>query len=416
MLNLIHVALILIFFFVYAWPVYNLPLLAIGVKHLRRKRVESEKRHPKAKYLRTFSIVVPAKNEEKVIGRLLDALSKLNYPADKVEIIIVVDGSTDRTLSICMEQAKQQKAKVKILRKRFSDGKPSALNYGIKCAKGEIIGIFDADNVPAQDTLLNVSRYFENPEVAAVQGKILSINSEENMLTKFISYEEIIWCETYLRGKDALSLFVHLKGNCQFIRRDVLENLKGFDERALAEDIELSARLTEKGYKISYAPDVYSWQENTADLKQLFRQRTRWFRGHMEVALRYGRLIAKPNKRSVDAEATLFAPFILIASLMTYFASFYIVFMPFSLSIVLEFLTQFTAIIATLTILVCGLALIYSSKPRKVTSLLWLPFIYFYWSLQAFLAFYAFMLILFHRPSRWLKTEKRGVIKTKSFS
>jgi cellulose synthase/poly-beta-1,6-N-acetylglucosamine synthase-like glycosyltransferase len=353
---------------------------------------------------------VPVKNEEKVIGRLLDTLSNLNYPKDKKEIIIVEDGSTDRTLDICVKYAKEHQMHMKTLHKPFSDGKPSALNYGIKYAEGEIVGIFDADNVSARDTLLNVCKYFEDPEVAAVQGRTLSINSDENMLTKFISYEEAVWCEAYLRGKDVLNLFVHLKGSCQFIRRDVLKKLNGFDKNMLSEDMEISARLTEKGYRIRYASDVRSWQESPADLKRLFRQRTRWLRGTMEVAFKYGRLMAKPSRKNIDAEATLFGPFILIMSLVAYLSAFFTFFVPAPLGLLWQVLMQFTAVITTATLLVCGLALIYVSKPRKVVNVLWLPFIYFYWSLQAFIALYAVLLIFLRRPREWVKTEKKGEI------
>jgi cellulose synthase/poly-beta-1,6-N-acetylglucosamine synthase-like glycosyltransferase len=358
---------------------------------------------------------VPIKDEQNVIGRLLNALSKLDYPTDKKEIIIVEDGSTDRTLDICMEYAKKTYLNMKILHKPFSNGKPSALNHGIVCAKGEIIGIFDADSVLSHDILLNVCRYFENSEVAAVQGRTLSINSEENMLTKFISYEEAVWCEAYLRGKDILNLFVHLKGSCQFIRRNVLEKLHFFDEDILSEDMEFSARLTEKGYRIRYAPDVRSWQENPSSLKQLFSQRVRWYKGTMEVAFKYGRLMAKPNRKNIDAEATLLGPFILIASLVTYLATFCTFFAPFPLDALWQLAMQFTAIITTLMLFVCGLALIYASKPRKVANLLWLPFFHFYWCLQAFIAFYAVLLILLRRPRKWLKTEKTGTIRTAAF-
>ncbi|MEA2089414.1 MAG: glycosyltransferase family 2 protein [Thermoproteota archaeon] len=410
MLNLVYTALICVFFSVYVWSLYNLPILAAGVKHLRRSRHKSEKKCFGERNLPTFSIVVPVKNEERVISRLLDALSKLSYPTGKKEIIIVEDGSTDRTLDVCMKHDKEPHVNVKILHKPFSNGKPSALNYGIKHAEGEIIGVFDADSVPAHDMLLNVCKYFEDSEVAAVQGRTLSINSEENMLTKFVSYEEAVWCEVYLRGKDVLNLFVHLKGSCQFIRRDVLEKLNGFDENVLSEDMEISARLTEKGYKIRYAPDVRSWQESPADLKQLFRQRTRWYRGTMEVAFKYGKLIAKPSRKNIDAEATLFGPFMLIVSLVTYLSAFYTFFIPFPLDVLWQIAMQFTAMITTLTLFICGLALIYASKPRKVTNLLWLPFIYFYWSSQTFFALYAVLLIILRRPREWVKTEKKGVI------
>lgn len=409
MLNLIYGSLICILFFVYAWSFYNIPILIAGTKYLYRSKGKSDQtRSKKKESLPFFTLIVPVKNEEKVVGRLLDALSHLDYPADKKEIIVVEDGSTDRTVDVCVEHAEKHAMNIKILHKPSSNGKPSALNFGIKHAKGEIVGIFDADSVPAPDALLNVRKYFEDSKVAAVQGRTLSINSEENMLTKFISYEEAIWCEVYLRGKDVLNLFVHLKGSCQFIRHTVLEKLNGFDENILSEDMEISARLTEKDYKIRYASDVCSWQESPADLKQLFRQRTRWFRGTMEVAFKYGRLMVKPRRQNIDAEATLFGPFVLIVSLLTYFSAFFTFFAPFPFDLLWQITMQSTAVITTLTLFICSLALIYDSKPRKMGNLLWLPFIYFYWSLQTFIALYAVLLIIFRRPRRWLKTEKKG--------
>ena len=412
MLSLVYAVLVCVLLFVYAWSFYNLPILAAGVRNLRRgKKSQPGKRFP-ARDLPSLSIVVPVKNEEKVIGRLLEALHNAKYPANKKELVIVEDGSTDRTLSICREYADTHDVRMRILSKPFSDGKPSALNYGVLHSTGDVVGVFDADSVPAPDALLNAVGHFEDPGVAAVQGRTLSINSEESMLTKFISYEEVVWCEAYLRGKDALNLFVHLRGSCQFFRREALERVRGFDEKALSEDMEISARFVEKGYRIRYAPDVRSWQESPSGLKQLFRQRTRWFRGTMEVALKYGRLMAKPTWMSLDAEATLFGPFVLIASLLTYFAAFCTAFVPSPLDLLLRFVMQFTALGVTATMFALGLALVYSSKPRKVSNVLWLPFIYFYWSLQAFVALYAVLLILLRRPRRWVKTEKKGTVAT----
>ncbi len=409
MLTPVSIALVCVFFFVCAWSLYNLPILAAGVRNARRSK-KTRKKFSENRSLPTFSIVVPVKNEGKVVGRLLDALSKIDYPANKKEIVLVEDGSTDGTLNLCRKYAEQLDLNIRILQKPSSDGKSSALNYGIAHAKGEIVGIFDADNVPDCDALLNACSFFEDPAVAAVQGRTLSINAEENMLTKFISHEETVWCEVYLRGKDVLNLFVHLKGSCQFIRRDVLEKLKGFDEKALSEDMEISARLAENGYKIRYASNVRSWQESPASVKSLFGQRTRWFRGTMEVAFKYGRLMSKPSMRNLDAEVTFLGPFILIAALATYLATFYTFFEPLPFSFLLQLVMSASALVATLTILLCGLALIYSSRPRKAKSLLWLPFIYFYCCLQAFISFYAVLLILLRRPRRWVKTEKSGVI------
>jgi cellulose synthase/poly-beta-1,6-N-acetylglucosamine synthase-like glycosyltransferase len=411
LLDLIHIALLSTFLSVVVWSLYNLIVLAVGVKNLRATKHESERKHFEAKDLLTFSIIVAVKNEAKVIGRLLEALSKLNYPADKMEIIIVEDGSTDETLNTCLEHARNSQLKLRILHKPVSNGKPSALNYGIKYAKGEIAGFFDADSVPPSDLLLNTCKYFEDPEVAAVQGRTLSINSEENMFTKFISYEEAVWCEAYLRGRDVLGLFVHLKGSCQFIRRDVLMKLKGFDENVLSEDMEFSVRLAANGHKTRYGADVRCWQENPADLKQMFRQRTRWLRGTMEIALKHGKLMTKPNRKNIDVEMTLFGPFILITSFITYLFSFYALLAPLAPDFLWQATMQFTMIVTTSTLFVCGLALIYVSKPKKLADLLWFPFIYFYWSLQTFMATYSLFLILLRRPREWMKTEKTGNLK-----
>ena len=413
-MNIVYTVLVCLFSLVLVWVLYNLPILAVGVKNLRQGRRKTGFDTRSENGLPKFSIVVPVKNEEKVIGRLLNALLRLNYPKDKMEIIIVEDGSVDKTLEICAEHVKEWNGNLKIMRKPTSNGKPSALNYGIKYASGQIIGIFDADNVPNSNVLMNVCKYFKDSNVAAVQGRTLSINAEENMLTKFISYEEAVWCETCLRGKDVLDLFVHLKGSCQFIRRDVLEKLGCFDDKALSEDMEMSARLTERGYRIRYAPDVCAWQETPADLKQLFKQRIRWFRGTMEVALKYGKLVTKLNRKTVDAEATLFGPLILIASLATYLAGLCTFFSVLQFDILWGIIMKLITVISTLTIFVCGLALVYVSKPRRLANLLWLPFIYFYWSLQAFIALYALILMLLRRPRKWIKTRKTGKINNKA--
>jgi cellulose synthase/poly-beta-1,6-N-acetylglucosamine synthase-like glycosyltransferase len=409
MMDIIYGAFLGVFLLITGWIVYNLPILAAGVESLRKGK-GMPKRSEKSMKMPFFSIIIPVKSEQRVIGRLLDALSRLTYRRDRFEVIIVEDGSDDETPAICSEYSQKKSLDLKILQKPFSDGKPSALNYGLKEARGDIVAIFDADSVPSPDILTNVRCYFDDSNVAAVQGRTLSVNSEQNMLTKFLSYEETAWCEAYLRGKDVLGLFVHLRGSCQFVRRTTLERVKGFDETVLAEDVDLSARLTERGYKIRYASDVQSWQESPAHVKQLLIQRVRWFRGTMEIAFKYGRLMAKPSRRSFDAEATLFGPFVLIASLLTYFASFFAMFAVAPVNTILQLSLNVAGLLLTVMLFLLALGLIYASKPRRISNILWLPFIYFYWSLQTFVALYAMLLIVFRRPRKWSKTEKNGAM------
>lgn len=195
----------------------------------------------------------------------------------------------------------------------------------------------------------------------------------------------------------------------------MLIQLEGFDESALSEDMEFSARLAENNYKIRYGGDVYAWQESPSNLTALFKQRTRWFRGTMDVAVKYGRLLIKPNRRNLDAEATLFGPFVLIASLLSYFMVFGTFLAEYPFDIIWTAFSYFSLASMAIIVLMCGFALIYVSKPRRVSNLLWLPFVFAYWFIQAFIALYARLLSLLRRPKRWLKTEKKGTIADPAF-
>jgi len=366
--------------------------------------------------LPTVSIVVPVKNEERVIGRLLEALLRLDYPSQKREIIVVEDGSADKTVQKCKEYVGRFSCRIKLLHKPVSDGKPSALNYALRHAKGEIVAVFDADNVPELDALIKAAEYFDHPSVAALQGTTCSLNADENMLTKFVSYEEAVRFKVYVRGKDALRLFVPLTGSCCFIRRSVLKEVGGWDEDALSEDMEMSVRLTERGYNIKYAPDLRSWQENPANLTQLMRQRTRWLRGCMEIALKYGKLVTKRNRKNIDAELTLAGPYMFATCFLGYLMAVYTFLVPIQPDPVSMIMAQVTSLLTMVLLLIVGVALIYITKPRRVTNLLWLPFIYAYWSLQTFMALYASIQIVLRRPKGWVKTVKTGAIANSAWN
>jgi cellulose synthase/poly-beta-1,6-N-acetylglucosamine synthase-like glycosyltransferase len=395
------------------WTVYNVRVIAVGVKHLlkggRKKREASE---ASGERLPTFSIIVPVKNEERVVERLLKTLLSLNYPPQKKQIIVVDDGSRDKTAELCAKYAMEHPNQVKLLRKPTSNGKAGALNFGLKRAQGEIVVTFDADNVAELDVLSKAVKYFKDPSISAVQGRVCSINADENMLTKFISYEEAVRYEGYIRGKDTLGLFVDLSGTCQFIRRNVLEEVGGWDEDSLSEDMEMSFRLAHKDHKIKYAPEIRSWEEKPTKVTRLMRQRARWYRGSMEVALRYGRLLRKLDRRRLDAELTAVGPYMLILCLLSYLMTVYTFLVPSDP--IFTILAQFTSFFTLLTLFVVGALLVYVTKPRKISNILWLPFVYAYWNVQSFIALLALFQIVLRRPRIWIKTSRTGVVTNRA--
>ena len=410
-LNPLYLMFTCILSIIYVWTLYNVPVTLAGVRRLlQASRKERKAPSLSSEKLPTVSVLVPVKNEEKVVGRLLRALLNLEYPSQKVEIIIVDDGSTDKTIGICEGYVAKHPSRIRLLRRSTSDGKPSALNYGLKHARGEIVATFDADNVPESDTLLKAVEFFGDHSVDAVQGTICSINADENMLTKFLSYEAAVRFKAYMQGKDVLRLFVPLAGTCQFIRRDVLTRIGGWSGESLSEDMEISARLTKNNCTIRYAPDIRSWEENPSTLSQLITQRLRWYRGCLDAAFKYGKLAKRPSLRSIDAEITLVAPCMLTVSFLGFLMGLCMSFIPVTYDPVFMVLAQTMMLLTLITLLTAGLALIYVTKPRRVANLLWLPFIYAYWTLQTFVASYALMQIVFRRPRKWKKTMRTGVV------
>ena len=407
-MNPLYAVAIIVISLLYVWTLYNIPIVVAGVRHLRSSKRKMKSSNGRHMSLPKMSIIVPVKDEENVVGRLLKALAKADYPEDKKEIIIVEDGSVDRTCEICRQFADANPFQVKLVQRSVSDGKPSALKEALVHTSGEIVAVFDADNIPEPDFLLRAADYFGDSSIAAVQGKLIAINEDENILTKFVAQEEALRCDAYMRGKDVLGLFVPLTGSCYFVRKSVLDAVGDWDGQVLSEDMELAARLTENGHKIRYASDVKSWQEYPATISGFFKQRTRWFRGTMEISFKYGSLLKRPCKESLDAEITLAGPFVLISCLLGYIATFLSLFIPFNPDFAFSLLCNVTTLFTFVLLALAGTTMIFAEKPRKISNILWLPFIYCYWFIQNFIASYAFLQILLRRPRKWEKTAKTG--------
>src|SRR3990170_7813814 len=105
MINMFSILVAVVLFVLYVWSLYNIPILAVGLKRLLKTNRKEVPVKPCGKKLPTFSIIVPAKDEERVVGRLLNSLLKLDYPSEKKDIVVVEDGSTDGTAKICSEYA-----------------------------------------------------------------------------------------------------------------------------------------------------------------------------------------------------------------------------------------------------------------------------------------------------------------------
>ncbi|MCY0874138.1 MAG: glycosyltransferase family 2 protein, partial [Acidianus infernus] len=352
----------------------------------------------------SFSLIIPAKNEEKVLGRLLDRLENQEYDRSKYEIIVVEDGSTDKTLEVC-NSYKLMYDNISCIHlesnTRVINGKSRALNYALRIAKGEIIGIFDADTVPRLDTLAYASVKFEDPKVAGVQGRLVPINVRESAIARFASLEELFY-EYSISGRARLGFFVPLEGTCSFIRKSVLESLGGWNENSLTEDLDLSLKIISSGYKIIYSPSIVAWREVPVSLRMLIKQRLRWYRGHFEVSLKVEKV--KFDWRVIDAILIVATPVFMVLNLVNYSL---VLLYPSEIYIVVVSLISFASFLSLL------LGIMISRKHMIEEFYPILSFIYM--NLVVILNLIAISLELLRMPKKWIKTERTGNITVRIY-
>jgi biofilm PGA synthesis N-glycosyltransferase PgaC len=244
---------------------------------------------PLPKKLPKVSILVPAYNEEKTIAKTLKSLLRLNYPKNLLEIIAINDGSTDNTLKI---MKKFEKYGVKVIDKP-NGGKASALNAGLKVAKGDIIVCMDADSIVSKNALKYTIGYFNDHKVGAVASS-LKVYKPKTFWQKmqFVEYIYNIFLRKILALMD--SVFV-VPGPFGLYRRSVLEKVGGWEEGNLTEDMELTMKIQKAGYKVETSLNSIVYTKTPDTFKRLIRQRIRWYRGFLINARKYKEMFFNPN-------------------------------------------------------------------------------------------------------------------------
>lgn len=240
-------------------------------------------------YQPNVSILIPARNEEKVVGRILQRMTELTYPKEKLEVIVIDDASTDRTGEIAEEFAKKYEY-VEVVRRKPEDGgkgKPAALNHGLNHATGEIVYCFDADYYPQRDILEKLTIYFVNPKVGAVQGRVIVLNEPYTLVTRLVALERIGGYRVDQLARDNLGLIPQFGGTVGGFRRSLIEFLGGWDADMLAEDTDLTFKTYLAGHKVRYVNEAECYEEAVENWRSYWRQRCRWAKGHMQCAFRH---------------------------------------------------------------------------------------------------------------------------------
>ena len=242
------------------------------------------------------SIIVPVYNEEKVIKNSVESLLKLNYP--NYEIIIVNDGSTDKTKLEAEKLVGQQKGmygKVKVsLINKPNGGKAKSLNAGIRYSKAEFVLCMDGDSQLSKDSLKLAVRHFANPEIGAVAGNVKVLNRGK-FLTDMQALEYVEGLNMARSAQSYINLVNIIPGPIGIFRRRAIEDIGFYSSDTFAEDADMTLKILAKGWKIYYEPKSISYTEAPAKLQQLFKQRYRWTRGIIQSIRKHKRLLVNPT-------------------------------------------------------------------------------------------------------------------------
>ncbi len=389
-----------------AYFAYATPIIMLGVWRYKKKGfgdVPGEDWDPP-----NVSVLVPVKNEEKVVGRLLDSLVHLDYPKENLEVIVVEDESRDRTLEICKGFAAKYPW-IKVFHRDSSLGKGDALNYAFHRSSGEIIATFDADDVPEPQAVTKALRYFNNAETGAVHGYHRVLNLRESLISRLAAYENFVY-RLSNDGKYALRLFVTFSGSNTFFRRSALEKVGLWDPKSLVEDAELSVRFARANISTRLAP-VECWQEMPATVGGLFRQRIRWSGGNMLTGVKHWDSWRSMSwARHLDMEMLMMSP---ILAVLTFVAWVILGLGIIRVGLPLGTLLPLLAVMVVLNLVYVGslVAAVFSSARTEVASHLGLVLATYPYATLVSLANLAAMFLILRRGARlWLKTEKTGYV------
>lgn len=257
----------------------------------------------------SMSLIVPARHEEAVLGSTLRRLMESDHP--DFEVLAVVGHDDPGTRAVADGVAREYPGRIRVVIDHNSPkNKPKALNTALPYCNGDVVGVFDAEDEVDPRLLRQVDATFQAESAHVVQGGVQLMNFRSTWYSMRNCLEYFFWFRSRLH-LHAQHGFIPLGGNTVFVRADVLRAVDGWDAECLAEDCDLGVRLSSLGAKvaIAYSADLVTREETPDRLSGLFKQRTRWNQGFLQV-LRKGDWKDLPTRRQrALARFTLSMPF-----------------------------------------------------------------------------------------------------------
>ena len=254
-------------------------------------------------YYPKVTIVVPAHNEDVVIAQTAKAILDMNYPHDRVELLLFADNCSDNTYAECLSvQAIPEYAgrNLTIIDRTGTGGKAGVLNDALEMARGEYICVYDADAMPEKNALyFLVKEVIKDPERhVASFGRNKTRNANQNFLTRCINQEIVVTQRVHHVGMWHLFKIGRIPGTNFIIQTDFVKSIGGWKNGALTEDTDISFKIMQSGKLIALAYNSEAFQQEPETLKSYYMQRKRWAKGNYEVVLsNFKHLFGRANWR-----------------------------------------------------------------------------------------------------------------------
>ncbi|MBH5317529.1 glycosyltransferase family 2 protein [Paenibacillus sp. GSMTC-2017] len=305
------------------WSLLLVNIVLIIAGYLYYMEIEQKDAPTIKGYIPFVTIMIPAHNEGKVLLPTVESLLALDYPHDRYEIIVINDNSSDNSAELLAGLQHKYKSRNFIIVNTDNivggKGKSNALNIGFKQSKGELIAIYDADNTPEKTALRYlVAEIMNDDSLGAVIGKFRTRNRDASLLTRFINIETLSFQWMAQAGRWKLFNLCTIPGTNFLMRRSIVEEIGGWDVKAIAEDTEISFRIYMMGYKIKFQPKSVTWEQEPQTLKVWFKQRTRWAKGNIYVIVKNAPLLFNRSAKNIRFDIVYFLSiyFLLLTSLL----------------------------------------------------------------------------------------------------
>ncbi len=365
------------------------------------------------KYTPKVSVIIPAWNEG--VGVINTVQSVLQSTYRNLEIVVINDGSTDdsdeKIKAFLTEHKKSKNNDVSIIyRYQTNTGKGGALNRAIEVATGDILISIDADCVVDSEAVANFVKVFKDKEISGAVGNV-KIGNRSNTVG-IVQYLEFLFSFYFKRADALLGTIYIIGGAAGAFRKEVFEQLGGYNTTNITEDIELTVRMQDAGMKIEFASDAIVYTEGASDLKSLKNQRLRWKRGRFQTFYQHMSMFFSTKKRHNKFLTWIIMPLAIFQEIQLLFEIPFLIFL-YVFSIMNSDFTSYL-----LGVMVVGLMFViqftfYDKSTRRLSFIAlapigWLLF-YIATYVEAWALIKSIESLIFKKEVVWQKWDRKGV-------